>query len=321
MRAATVLLALLASACALTPDQRARDTVAQPAATLTATPFYPQARYQCGPAALAMVLDDAGVAVDLHALVDAVWIPGRQGTLTTELVAATRRHGRVPVRVEPRLDAVSDAVTAGYPVLVLLNLGTSWWPVWHYAVVIGVTGDTVVLRSGTQRQRDMARKAFVRHWAGADHWGVITAHPVHPPPAVTPTAWTQAAADLADTGFLRAADQALASGVRRWPGMALTHFALGNARAAAGDWVGAHTAFAQAVALRGDWVAALNNLAAAQTALGCPARALETLAHVPEPVPAVVAQTRAEARAAPHHCALAADSGADAADGFLLPQE
>ncbi|MET0987939.1 MAG: hypothetical protein ABW034_21275, partial [Steroidobacteraceae bacterium] len=63
---------------------------------LEQVPFFPQAEYQCGPAALATVLEAAGVATTPDALVPIVYLPARKGTLQTELVAATRRFDRIP---------------------------------------------------------------------------------------------------------------------------------------------------------------------------------------------------------------------------------
>lgn len=315
------------SGCAVLPSAPdAADgaaLTAGPPLELTATSFYPQSAYQCGPAALATVLDDAGVAVDLADLVQAVWIPGRRGSLTTELVAATRRAGRLAVRLPPDTHALRAVVADGYPVLVLLNLGVDWLPVWHYAVVIGFTRDGVVLRSGTQRRRVIAADDFARHWAGGNRWAMVAAHPAVVPDGLRARDWVQAVADRQEIAEHRAkpgrddgrdAVLALEAAARRWPDAALVHFALGNARAAADDWWPAHAAFARAVALRGDWAAALNNLAATQTALGCPDRALATLARVPDPTPSVVAQTRAEALATPAGDCRLRDTPEDAPD-------
>ena len=44
---------------------------------LAQVPFFPQDDYQCGPAALAMVMKFAGASVVPQALVDEVWLPSR----------------------------------------------------------------------------------------------------------------------------------------------------------------------------------------------------------------------------------------------------
>ena len=61
-----------------------------PAVELSQVPFFPQKRYQCGPAALATVLNWSGVAATPEQLVDEVYLPQRHGSLQVEMTAATR---------------------------------------------------------------------------------------------------------------------------------------------------------------------------------------------------------------------------------------
>ena len=87
--AGVLLCGLLLGACATPPQTR--TLLAQPATDLPAavelsdTPFYPQQRYQCGPAALATVLGAQGVDVAPEALVDAVYVPALHGSLPEEI--------------------------------------------------------------------------------------------------------------------------------------------------------------------------------------------------------------------------------------------
>src|ERR1044071_8213468 len=54
---------------------------------LDATPFFPQKKYQCGPAALAAALGASHVAVTPEALVPIVYLPARHGSLHFHLQA------------------------------------------------------------------------------------------------------------------------------------------------------------------------------------------------------------------------------------------
>ena len=129
---------------------------------LEQVPFHPQELHQCGPAALATLLGASGLAADPLQLADQVYVPGRRGSFQAELIAATRRAGRVPWQVDGTLAALAAEVAAGRPVLVLQNLALPAWPRWHYAVVIGVDADRVTLRSGKRRSLRMSRRAFLR---------------------------------------------------------------------------------------------------------------------------------------------------------------
>ena len=93
--AAALLFLLLLTACQTVPPPERAD--ARPQQRLD-VPFIPQEAYQCGPAALGMMLQWNGLPGDKTALVDEVWLPERQGALGIELVAAGRARGRSPIR-------------------------------------------------------------------------------------------------------------------------------------------------------------------------------------------------------------------------------
>ena len=82
---------------------------------LTAVPFFPQHKYQCGPAALAMAMSYSGVPVGPEDLVDEVYTPGRKGSLQS-----ARRHGRLAYEISD-LASLFPEIAAGYPVIIQGN--------------------------------------------------------------------------------------------------------------------------------------------------------------------------------------------------------
>ncbi len=157
MRTAAGALAL--AACNVLPPAPPEN----PARELVAVPFFPQTIHQCGPAALATILGWSGVAATPEDLVSQVYIPGRRGSLALELVAATRRAGRVPYELTPDPAALFAEVQSGTPVLVLQDLGVAWLRRWHFAVIVGFDPERelVILRSGTQRRRVESQARFL----------------------------------------------------------------------------------------------------------------------------------------------------------------
>ncbi|MEX1237141.1 MAG: PA2778 family cysteine peptidase, partial [Pseudomonadales bacterium] len=148
-----VLLGL--SACVSTPQsagllQRGQTSPFIQPVSLTEVPFFPQQAYQCGPAALATLLQTSQVNVSPDALVPLVYLPARRGSLQIEMLAASRTFGRIAYRLSPSLTNVLKQVQGGRPVLVMQNLGLSWYPRWHYAVVVGydLPRREIVLHSG-----------------------------------------------------------------------------------------------------------------------------------------------------------------------------
>lgn len=290
---------LLLGGCASQPP----NPVPWPPSTATelvSTPFFPQTRYQCGPAALATLLVADGVEVSPDALSPQVFLPGRRGSLQLELIAATRRHGRVPYVLAPEPEALFAEVAAGRPVLLLQNLGLSWIPVWHYAVVVGFDpqAQRVVLRSGREARRVMSTRRFLDTWRRGGRWALVTVRPDAIPATAQPLDWLSAAAAFEQLGQRPPALQAYVAASQRWPQSALVWQVLGNARYAVGDRAGARAAYRAAVQQAAD-AAGYNNLAQAELELGCrdAARAAVAQAQALPASPAVAAALKDTATA------------------------
>ncbi|TXS89880.1 peptidase C39 family protein [Parahaliea maris] len=294
------LLSCLLTACAVYPDQPPAPQAGP--AELTGVPFFPQSEYQCGPAALATSLLYSGVEVDDQALEQAVFLPGRQGSLQAELLAASRRYGRIPYRIPGTPDALIAELDAGNPVLVMQNLGIDALPQWHYAVVVGYEPNRRewILRSGTERRRLESHRRFLLSWQKASHWAVVTLPPERLPASVTPAAATLALADaervLGEAALLPGWEAAVA----RWPQQPEFLFGAANAQRAAGNDQAASKRFAQLLALAPDHYAGRNNYADLLLAQGCPASGREVLSPavqaegLPPELAAVIAATAGE---------------------------
>ncbi len=275
-------LFLLLTGCAAAPQSAALLQQTLPPADLPATalldsvPFYPQEDYQCGPAALATVLQVSRVSVTPDALVSQVYVPARQGSLQIEMLAAPRRYGRVTHVLPPDLEGVLREVQGGRPVLVMQNLGLDWYPQWHYAVVVGydLNAGEVILRSGLIRDYRLALPVFERTWQRAEHWAVLVLPPGEMPlhtssqsyfEAVSAFVSAQSSAEAlsasAHTDQLAGIGEAWRVGAQRWPESQLLGMAYGNHVYAQGALALAAEAYQRVLAAHPDYAAAHNNLA------------------------------------------------------------
>lgn len=269
LRGACLALALLAG-CAAGPETlRLRQETAS--VELRDTPFFAQQRYQCGPAALATVLVSAGVSVRPEALVSEVYIPQREGSLQSEMIAAARRHGRVPFRLDRQVESVLAELHAGRPVLVFQNLGLNRLPVWHYAVAVGHDADRgeFVMRSGTEPRHIESDKDWLARWDRGGRWTVVVVRPDDLPASATAETWLAAVAPFESLGKLQTARIAYEAASRRWPGKALVWAALGNVHYALGERSAAVKAYAQAVDIDPSASLVRNNYAQTLAELGC----------------------------------------------------
>lgn len=302
---AALLVALIATGCAAPQagallGARPADLPAQ--AQIADLPFFAQEDFQCGPAALAAVMRQAGRAdADPDALRTAVFVPARSGSFTVEMQAAPRAWGLLAVRTPPELEAVLHEVAAGNPVLVFQNLSLPIAPIWHYAVLAGYDLDRaeVVMNSGAHEHQTMSIHAFERTWARGDYWAMTVTPPDRLPARAARIDVAKAAAALEHTAP-QAALQAYDAMLVRWPDDRLALFGRGNALyalqrvdAAAGAWqatVDAHPDFADA------W----NNLAQARLELHQRAAADAAIAHalaLGGPKAAIYEQTRIQINA------------------------
>jgi tetratricopeptide (TPR) repeat protein len=230
---------------------------------LTAVPFYPQEKFQCGPAALAGVLGWSGVEVTPEELKPRVYLPAREGSLQPELLAAARSYHRVAYVLKPDLSAVLREVHAGHPVLVLQNLAFNWYPRWHYAVVIGYDLDRreLILRSGTTARLVLSLRTFEYTWRRGGHWAVVLLPAEEAPATAEEMDYLRAILALEQGGDWKTAAAAYRTAAARWPASAGAWFGLGNTYYQLNDYAAAEAAFRKVLDVRPDHAPALNNLA------------------------------------------------------------
>jgi tetratricopeptide (TPR) repeat protein len=261
---ATLLLALLGTTgCQnLTPVTEHRSVSID-------TPFFPQEDYQCGPAALAMVLTLSGHPTTPDSLIHEVWLPDRRGALTVELQAAARSRG---VLVYPITDseALLAELDAGRPLVVLQNLGSARWPRWHFAVVTGYTdnGRHMLLHSDTRPFLRMGWNRFIRTWGRADFSAFVLLPDNTLPAHSNANTLAQALDALAHShgqtplGYWQLA-------ARRHHDSAIVHLGLGNAYYHSEQKTLAVRSYQRAIQRDARMAGAWNNLAHTLNQLGC----------------------------------------------------
>jgi len=232
-------------------------------AELDAVPFYPQEDYQCGPAALAMVLGAGGKAIEPEAVRPQVYLPDRHGSLQIEMLAAARRNGFVSIELSPNLSDLLAEIAAGNPVVVLQNLALDRYPAWHYAVAIGydLKAQRITLRSGAERRLQMSLDTFEHTWRRSGYWAMLALPPRRLPASVAEGDYLSAVARLEKTGPLASARGAYERALERWPDDLTALIGLGNTAHRAGDFKAAEQAFRRATLVHPRSAAAHNNLA------------------------------------------------------------
>ncbi len=281
---AGIFLLVLLAACATPQTSALRNAL--PAgipvrAELDQVVFYPQEEHQCGPASLAMVLQHAGKNIAPDQLKPLLYLPEKQGSLQAEMLATARRFGTLAYVLKPELQDVLTEVAAGNPVLVLLNLGLDWYPVWHYAVVIGydVRSEEMILRSGTDRRQLLPFFTFENTWARSGHWAVVVLPPGQIPQTASAEGYVQSVIALEHTSPASDVWPAYSAAMLNWPDSLVTKMAAGNFAYKRGLLNQAQIIFLETTKEHPDSVAAFNNLAQTLSDLGKHEAALRAARH------------------------------------------
>lgn len=262
-----LLGALLSGCAALLPQTHALKEQPPPGlpvrAELREVPFHAQDEYYCGPAALAMALNAAGVGATAEALVEQVYLPGRKGSLQIEMLVAARRNGLVAYQLAPQLADVLREIAAGTPVIVLENYGFKLWPVWHYAVIVGydLEAGEIIRRSGMKPRQTMPFPVFEYVWKDEGYWAMVAAPPDRVPVSATEARYADAVIALERTGQVGNAHIAYNAMLKRWPGSLAGLMGRGNTSYALKDLAAAESSFRQAAQNHPGAAAAFNNLA------------------------------------------------------------
>lgn len=260
-----LLLAILAG-CAGTPQTR--QLIDQPPPDLplrhelTDVSFFPQERYQCGPAALATLLDYTGIETHPDDLVPMVYVPNRQGSFQVEMLVATRRHERLAYVLEPNLETLLRTLAGGQPVLVLQNLLLERYPQWHFAVAVGYDLEKreLILRSGLTERYTTRMKVFERTWRRGDHWAMVALKPGELPASGQPHRYLAAVAAFEHNAAPGLTESAWQAGVTHWPDDANLLTGYGNFLYHQGNVDAAIQQLRQAIAVQPDYAPAHNNL-------------------------------------------------------------
>ncbi|UCF93939.1 MAG: PA2778 family cysteine peptidase [Desulfobacterales bacterium] len=247
-----------------------------PRVELEAVPYFPQEAYQCGPAALAMALQWSGLSIRPASLTDQVYTPFRKGSLQAAMISAARRHGRIAY-VTTGMDALFAELAGSHPLIVLQNLGRTWYPIWHYAIVIGydVAAELVILHSGVTARKRMSWAVFQRAWAASNYWGLVILRPTQLPVTAQLQPFLTAVHGLERAGQWQAAIAGYETALARWPDSLAAIMGRGNSYYAQGDLEQAEASFREAIRRHPTAGSAFNNLAHVLAERGQRSQALE----------------------------------------------
>jgi predicted double-glycine peptidase len=136
-------------------------------------PFYPQEAYQCGPASLAGVLNHWRVPVKPDDIAKDIFSKNARGTLSIDMVIYAQKKGLSALQYKGSLEDLKKNIDAGYPLIVLVDYGISFYQANHFMVVVGYNGNAVRVNSGKDKNIFIPNKDFLKVWKKADYWTLL----------------------------------------------------------------------------------------------------------------------------------------------------
>lgn len=164
-----------------------------------------------------------------------VFTPGRKGSFQSEMKAAVRKRGMPAYVLTPEMVYLLAEVSVGNPVIILQNKAIKYYPVWHYALVIGydLNKRQIYLHTGANKNYVVSMSVFEFTWKRSNRWAMVVLPAGKIPNDRNQINILQAAVDLEEVGQVPAANQTYQAITKRWPdsfvalmGAANTHLQL-----------------------------------------------------------------------------------------------
>ncbi len=225
---------LLLQGCQNTPQaERLSGTILKDISTsklIKNVPFYPQQQFFCGPTTLSQTLNFYGHSTTPEDIAPNLFIPEREGSLQLEMISAARYYGLLPYSTNSDLQTLFALIDDNVPVIVFQNVATSWFPMWHYALVIGYDQieQKVILHTGETQAHEMSYELFERVWQRGNYWILALLGPEQTYPYLDSFIYTQSAHDMITVGLTEPALKHLSNATKTWPQKWLSYFLLGN---------------------------------------------------------------------------------------------
>jgi predicted double-glycine peptidase len=164
---------LLSTGCATTEKASGEPL------TAIEVPFFPQEVSQCGPAALATVINywygKTGAAKILtpEAIAEAIYSRSARGALGIDLELYARKQGFQARQSAGTIDELKGNVNKGTPSIVLVDYGFSRYQRNHFMVIKGYSDSALLVNSGRRESELLANEEFLKVWKKTGYWMLL----------------------------------------------------------------------------------------------------------------------------------------------------
>ncbi len=136
-------------------------------------PFYPQREFQCGPASLAAVLSYHGIFTSPEEVATEIFSKSAKGTLNLDMVLYAQKKGLKGIHYSGSLSDLKFHIESGYPLIVLVDYGFSFYKHYHYVVVVGYNDYGIFFNSDNSQRKFIETEDFTKIWQKTNYWTLL----------------------------------------------------------------------------------------------------------------------------------------------------
>lgn len=148
------------------------------AVLLSGVPFFRQDDFQCGPSALATVVNywyvkkNIGKGPSYDDVVAAVYSPGAGGVLGVDLAFYAKRLGFGTEQYSGSIADIRASIKKNTPLIILVDYGFLMYQNNHFMVTTGYTEDGIVVNSGRKQNEVIPDRELERIWRKTGFWSL-----------------------------------------------------------------------------------------------------------------------------------------------------
>jgi predicted double-glycine peptidase len=169
-----VLLCFALSSCTESSKSSGRSlTSAASARIIKSVPFFPQEEYQCGPAAMASVLNYRGVKTTPEEVASAIYSKSARGTLNFDMIFYAEKKGLFARQYQGNLADLKYRINNSHPLIVMVDYGFLIYQKNHFMVVVGYDNGNVIVHSGKDSFKRVPVDDFLKTWQKTNNWTLL----------------------------------------------------------------------------------------------------------------------------------------------------
>jgi len=178
MKNSRVLFTLAALIC-LTGCATTTVPLAEDAKFIEKVPFFEQDDFQCGPAALATIINywhrknNTKEQLSVDSIIGAIYNMKVKGVLTLDLELYARELGFKSLQYSGTIEELKGNIDANVPIIILVDYGRGFFQQNHYIIVKGYTRDGIILNSGGRENLVIRNESLLKIWKKTSFWMLV----------------------------------------------------------------------------------------------------------------------------------------------------